>query len=216
MRNIRDVKLIIATVAVLSVFAIAAPYAYAQGSIGMSYPEKAKMLEDALQMDPGNTNTLVQLGNTYYDWGFNEVNRKGDKAQPGYYWLKAIEYYRMALEKIPNDANVRTDMSNLLWYTGNIDEAIEGYRQAVKSDPSHVQSRLNLIKILAEEKGDYAGAIKEYEKLVKVVPEAANDMSLQQTIDQYRELEKGETAQPPTGTTQQQQQEPVPDYEFKR
>jgi len=210
-------RFFLAAVTAISLLAFSASCAYAQGGIGMSYPEKAKMLEEALQMDPNNTNTLVQLGNTYYDWGFNEVNRKGDKAQPGYYWLKAIQYYRDALKNIPDDANVRTDMSNLLWYTGNIDEAIEGYRAAIKSDPKHVQSRLNLINILAEEKGDFDGAIKEYDKLVKDVPEVANDMSLKQTIDRYRELKEGKGAPSaaPHGTMQQQQ-EPVPDYEFKR
>jgi len=215
-----------AAMAVLAAFALSVTAAYAQDGIGMSYPEKANMLEDALKIDPNNINTLIQLGNTYYDWGFNEVNLKGDKAQPGYYWVKAIDYYKAALDKNPDDANVRTDMSNLLWYIGNIDEAIAGYRKAIKSDPKHVQSRLNLIKILAEEKGDYAGAVKEYDKLVKVVPEAANDMSLQQTIDQYKALRDHKPAQPtqaPQGTTgqqpqqqQQQQEAPVPDYEFKR
>jgi len=185
---------------------------YAQGGIGMSYSEKARMLEDALRMDPANANILVQLGNTYYDWGFSEINLKGDNAQPGYYWSQAINYYGRALEKKPDDPNVRTDRANLIWYTGNAEEAAKEYIKVKKAYPHHVQSRTNLIKIYGEEMADYKAAIQEYEELIKAVPDMANDMSLKQTIDQYRVFLNKDK---PKSQETQPDKEQIPEYEFK-
>ncbi|MBI5190948.1 MAG: tetratricopeptide repeat protein [Nitrospirae bacterium] len=156
-----------------------------------NYGQKAEVLEAALREDPNNVGTLVQLGNTYYDWGQSEIESKGEMAQPVPKWSKAVGYYNQALVINPNDVNVRVDMANLMHFMGRGDEAIAEYRKAISIDPKHPQARTNLIVTLADAKQDYKGAVEAYEDLIKAIPEAGNDLALKAEVQKYRDAMKG-------------------------
>jgi tetratricopeptide (TPR) repeat protein len=96
--------LVMAVLTVLAVFSLSACSKEKQdrpsgdATLSPRFASEAQMLETALKDDPKNLNALTQLGNLYYDWGQNEVDTKGDTAQPEDKWLRAIKYYGQALE----------------------------------------------------------------------------------------------------------------------
>ena len=110
----------------------------------------------ALELDPKNVATLVQLGNLYYD---NHV------------YSGAIEYYRWALEERPNDFNVRTDLGTAYWYSGFPEKAVAQYEQALAARPAYSPTLLNLGIVRLEGLRDPAGAVAAWEELLKTNPE---------------------------------------------
>ncbi len=74
-------------------------------------PEQQKaMLDQAvapllatLKNNPDDFNTLVQVGNLYYD---------------GRQYADAIKYYQLALKSQPTNADLLTDLGTALWYDG--------------------------------------------------------------------------------------------------
>jgi tetratricopeptide (TPR) repeat protein len=161
------------------------------GSTELSnFAEQAQMMEAALRKDPKNVNILVQLGNLYYDWGQDDVNKQGDAAQPVEKWDRAVGYYQQALAIDPTNVNVRVDMANLMRYTGQPDEAIKEYRTAIKQNPQHPQARINLILALGQIKRDYKGAIDEYDDLLKAIPAQKDNTDLKQEVEAFKESMK--------------------------
>jgi tetratricopeptide (TPR) repeat protein len=158
--------------------------------ISPRYAQETQELEAALKDDPKNADLLIKLGNLYYDWGQEEANAKGKLAQPGDKWLRAVDYYRRALEIQPGNVNVRVDMANLMRFMNQADEAIAQYRRAIKDDPKHPQARINLILALGQQKKDYKGAVSEYEALLKAVPEQKDNTDLKQEVDGFKEAMK--------------------------
>jgi tetratricopeptide (TPR) repeat protein len=159
--------------------------------VSPTYTEQTRMIEDALRNDPNNRTLLVQLGNLYYDWGQEEVTKKGELAQPTEKWSKAVDFYKRALAVEPSDVNVRVDMANLLRFMGRGDEAIAEYRQALNIDPKHPQARINLVLALAELKKDYKGAVNEYGNLIRILPDQAQNLELKKEVEGYKEQMKG-------------------------
>ena len=155
-----------------------------------NFAEQARMMEAALKKDPKNVNIMVQLGNLYYDWGQDELNKKGDAAQPVDKWDRAVGYYQQALAIDPANVNVRVDMANLMRYTGQQDQAIEEYRKAIKQNPLHPQARINLILALGQMKRDYKGAIAAYDDLLKNIPSQKDNADLQREVDAFKESMK--------------------------
>ena len=192
-------RLFLLAVAVLAVFALSACSKEKQerssGDTTLSprFASEAQQFETALKDDPKNLNALIQLGNLYYDWGQNEVDTKGDTAQPEDKWLRAIKYYGQALEIDPKNVNIRVDMANLMRFTGRTDEALSQYRTAIKLDPKHAQARINLITTLGQMKQDYKGAVTEYDALLKAVPEQKDNIELKQEVDNFRNMMMKET-----------------------
>jgi len=155
-----------------------------------NFAEQARMMEAALKKDPNNVNIVVQLGNLYYDWGQDELNKKGDAAQPVDKWDRAVGYYQEALEMDPSNVNVRVDMANLMRYTGQQDQAIEEYRKAIKQNPQHPQARINLILALGQMKRDYKGAIAAYDDLLKNIPAQKDNADLKREVEAFKDAMK--------------------------
>jgi tetratricopeptide (TPR) repeat protein len=154
------------------------------------FPQQTRMVEAALKADPKNVNILIQLGNLYYDWGKDEVNREGEAAQPVDKWDRAVGYYQQALAIDPANVNVRVDMANLMRYTGQPDEAIKEYRMAIKQNPQQALARINLILVLGQTKRDYKGAIAEYDGLLKAIPAQKDNIDLRQEVEAFKESMK--------------------------
>lgn len=151
------------------------------------YPQQAQMLETALKDDPNNLNLLIKLANLYYDWGRDEVDKKGEMAEPLDKWNKAVDYYKRALLINPSDVNVRVDMATLLQFMQKSDESLAEYQKAISIDPKHPQARINYILALAVLKQDYKGAVREYEALLKAAPEQAQNEELKQSVEGFKQ-----------------------------
>lgn len=109
----------------------------------------------ALKVDPNNVETLVQLGNLYFD----------HRVYP-----EAIEYYSRALELRPSDVNARTDLGTAFWYSGFADKAVAEYEKSLALDPNHQNTLFNLGVVRLEGLKDPAGAIASWEKLLQLNP----------------------------------------------
>jgi cytochrome c-type biogenesis protein CcmH/NrfG len=108
-----------------------------------------------LQRNPVDTDTLVKLGNLYYD---------------SQEYAKAIEYYERALKVQPKNADVRTDMGTAYWYTGNADKALTEFSRALKDKPNYASTLFNMGIVRWQGKMDPAGAVAAWQKLLDTNP----------------------------------------------
>ena len=121
---------------------------------------------DAVTKDPNDYDSLVKLGNLFYD---------AQQYQP------AIQYYEKALTIHPENVDVRTDMGTAYWYAGNADKAVEEMQMSLKYRPGHPQTLFNLGWIRWQGKGDPKGAIAAWQQLLK----ANADYPQKQQVEQY-------------------------------
>ena len=110
--------------------------------------EAADQLEKLLATYPNYAFGLRTLGNIYFDLQMAE---------------KAEAYYRRYLSLYPLDANYRTDLGTVLLSKGQIEEAIDQYKQALGIFPDHYHAAFNL-SIAYREKKEPAKS-KEYSDL---------------------------------------------------
>lgn len=138
------------------------PDANAQAALAQA----AAPLLDAVNKDPNDFDSLVKLGNLFYD---------------GQQYPSAIEYYERALAIHPENPDVRTDMGTAYWYTGNADKAIAAMETSLKYRPGHPQTLFNLGWVRWQGKADPKGAVEAWQKLLKANP----DYPQRQQVEQY-------------------------------
>jgi len=114
-------------------------------------------LEQEVVVNPTNVQAWIQLGNVYFD-----TNN----------FPKAIRAYQKSLELSSGNPNVLTDLGVMYRRNGQAVKALEAFDRAVAADPSHEQSRFNKGIVLNYDMGDREGAIKAWEGLLKVNPNA--------------------------------------------
>jgi tetratricopeptide (TPR) repeat protein len=132
-------------------------------------------LQSVLKDDPKSLNTLIQLGNAYFDSG--QIDR-------------AIETYSKALEIVPNNADVHTDLGIMYRRKGDYDRAIAEFKKAAEIDPQHVNSRYNLGIVLLHDKGDIKGAIKAWEDYLKVQPTGPRAENIRNQMTRMKSMAK--------------------------
>ena len=118
-----------------------------------------------LKQNPRDFETLVKLGNLYYD----------SKLYPD-----AIKYYEQAVKVRPENSDVRTDLGTSYWYTGNPDRAIAEFNRALKYNPTHPGTLFNMGVVKWQGKMDPAGAVQAWERLLETNP---NYSQKQQVLD---------------------------------
>jgi tetratricopeptide (TPR) repeat protein len=126
-----------------------------------------------LNSNPKDPDTLVSIGNLYYD---------------GQQYSVAVTYYNRALELRPSDASVRTDMATAYWYLGSADEAISQFNKALIVAPTNPNTLFNLGLVKWQGKHDSAGAIALWKKLLDANPNyEQKDKVLQMLSDVQRQ-----------------------------
>lgn len=128
--------------------------------------QAAAPLLDAVNKDPKDFDSLVKLGNLFYD----------GKQFPG-----AIQYYTRALAIHPDNPDVRTDMGTAYWYTGDAEKALAAMETSLKYRPGHPQTLFNLGWVRWQGKQDPKGAIQAWQQLLKANP----DYPQRQQVEQY-------------------------------
>ena len=115
-------------------------------------------LEQAVAADPTNADAWLQLGNVYYDTG-----------NPP----KSIKAYEKYLElRSGGDPNVLTDLGVMYRRNGQPEKAVEAFDKALALDPTHQQSLFNKGIVLRYDMNDRDGAIKAWQELLKINPNA--------------------------------------------
>ncbi len=134
--------------------------------------QSAAPLLVAIHQNPNDYDSLVKLGNVYYD---------------GQQFPSAIQYYERALTIHPENPDVRTDMGTAYWYTGNADKAIEAMQVSLKYRPNHPQTLFNLGWVRWQGKADPKGAVQAWEQLLKANPEYPQRQQVEQYIAKAKE-----------------------------
>jgi tetratricopeptide (TPR) repeat protein len=140
-----------------------APVGQAGGAPQMSAAERAQQMADSqaapmiekLKATPNDAELLTSIGNTYYDAKLYAI---------------AIDYYGRALKQKPADVSVRTDMATAYWYMDNADTAIEEYNKALGYEPTSPNALFNRGLVKWKGKSDPAGALADWDKLLKTNP----------------------------------------------
>ncbi len=131
----------------------------------------AEPLLTQLQSNPNDAETVIKLGNLYYD----------SQAYP-----QAIQYYEKAVSLQPNNADVRTDLGTAYWYTGDADKAIASFEKALAIRPNHPDTLFNLGIVRWQGKKDPKGAVVAWEKLLQTNPNYAQKDQVQMLIERAK------------------------------
>jgi cytochrome c-type biogenesis protein CcmH/NrfG len=146
----------------------AAPSADMQAAVAQA----AAPLLEAVNRNPNDFDSLVKLGNVYYD---------------GQQFPNAIQYYERALTIHPDNPDVRTDMGTAYWYTGNADKAVAAMETSLKYRPGHPQTLFNLGWVRWQGKADPKGAIEAWQTLLKSNPDYPQKQQVEQYIAKAKE-----------------------------
>jgi cytochrome c-type biogenesis protein CcmH/NrfG len=144
------------------------PSAEAQAALAQA---AAPYLE-AVNRNPGDYDSLVKLGNIYYD---------------GQQFSSAIQYYQQALAIHPENPDVRTDMGTAYWYAGDADNALAALQTSLKYQPGHPQTLFNLGWVRWQGKQDPKGAIDAWQQLLKANPDYPQKQQIEQYIAKAKE-----------------------------
>ncbi len=147
-------------------------------------PEQQKAMVDqavaplleTLKTKPEDFDTLVQVGNVYYD---------------GRQYPEAVKYYQLAVKSQPTNADLLTDLGTSLWYTGDADGAIAEFQQALKYRPGHPATLFNLGVVRWQGKADPKGAVEAWEELLRTNPDYPQKQQVQEYIDRAKQHAKG-------------------------
>jgi len=134
--------------------------------------QAAAPLLEAVNKDPNDFDSLVNLGNLYYD---------------GQQFPSAIQYYERALVIHPDNPDVRTDMGTAYWYTGNAKKAVAAMETSLKYRPGHPQTLFNLGWVRWQGKQDPKGAIEAWQQLLKTNPDYPEKQKVEQYIAKAKE-----------------------------
>jgi cytochrome c-type biogenesis protein CcmH/NrfG len=114
-------------------------------------------LEQQVAAEPQNAEAWARLGHAYFDIDD---------------YTNAIRTYKKHLELEPDNADVWTDLGIMYRRIGNPTEAIRCFDKAIAADPRHQPSRYNKGVVLMHDLQDAEAAVKAWEELVAINPEA--------------------------------------------
>lgn len=127
-----------------------------------------EFLKQANKIKPDDYETIVNLGNSYFDAAQYEESEK---------------WYSAALAKKSDDVNVRTDLGLTFIFrqTPNYDRAIQEFLQTLEKDPNHPQALQNLT-VAYTKKGNVAKAKETLTRLESLDPTNSAIVKLREDI----------------------------------
>jgi cytochrome c-type biogenesis protein CcmH/NrfG len=155
-----------------------------QGSSAQLTPEQQKEMIDqtaapllaTLKANPDDVDTVIKVGNLYYD---------------GRQYADAVKYYQLAAKSQPKNVDLLTDLGTSIWYTGDADGAIAEFQKALKYQPYHPDTLFNLGIVRWQGKSDPKGAIEAWEQLLEKNPDYPQKQQLQEYIAKAKQHAKG-------------------------
>lgn len=137
----------------------APPQPQQQQASGLTREQASNILrlEQEVATNPTNVDAWTQLGHVYFD-----TNNPA----------KAIRAYEKSLDLRPDDPNVLTDLGVMYRRNGQPDKALATFDRAIAVDPRHEQSRFNKGIVLRYDMNDREGAVKVWEELLAINPNA--------------------------------------------
>jgi len=132
------------------------------------FDEAADFFEKAIQIKPDDYDAVVKAGNARFDAGAIKMENGGDGTED---FKRAEKIYASALEKRPNDTDVRTDLGLTYLYRKpkDIERALKEFQVSFSANPNHEITLQSMARAL-KEKGDAAALKETLAKLEKVNP----------------------------------------------
>lgn len=122
--------------------------------VDLKHLEQINSLEAAVENNPGDKESLLQLAHLLNDSGFKD---------------KAIERYIQYLKMDPKNADVWVDLGVCYFETGKNDDAISSMEKGLKINPKHQIANLNL-GIVNLTAGNKEKAIGYWNKAIEINP----------------------------------------------
>jgi hypothetical protein len=145
---------------------------FASGGLGAGSGDGAQGGGGTVRVDAvteGSYRELVQKANELYDNG-DAAFQSQDFEQGSEYFRAAAMTYAAAWKQQSTDPNVGTDYATALFYSGNIDAALEQIDQVIEQSPDFQPALFNLGNYLAhkgriaEQQGDADAAAADFRK----------------------------------------------------
>jgi len=128
-------------------------------------------LKERVQKDPKDVQSLTRLANIYQDAGMFEPS---------------IAFYQRAIELMPNNANLLTDMGICYQGLKQFDKSLELLESAQKADPANWQSLYNIVVVAGLEMGRFDKADAALARLQQIRPDAPNLDQLREALNKAR------------------------------
>ena len=133
---------------------------------------KAAPLLEKLKTNPKDAVTLNQLGILY---------------RATHQFKEAEGYFEKSLEINPKNVDARVDLASCLYYTGDVNGALQQLNKALTYDPKHAGALMNLGIIKLKSNNDVAGAVAAWKKLLKLNPDFPQKDAVQRMIEQAQQ-----------------------------
>ncbi len=134
-------------------------------TVAANYSGTVEAFQQQLESDPTSYTVLVNLGNTYSNWG-QELYQIQQKIQPASQpiWSASATYYGQALAVQPGSPEVSTDYAISLFYSGQLNRAIEVIEPVMVENPDFAPAFFNagIFYSNAARPADAASAMSTY------------------------------------------------------
>lgn len=154
-------------------------------------PQEAKLQEAVSQLEamvkarPTDTTPLLELGNTYFDWGSYLAFEKKDSRKAAEKFFRAIQNYDNYLRVNPKDPDVRTDLAACFFYLNQNEAALKELEQVIKENPDHEPARFNYALTL-EKMGRKQEAIRSWEEFLKLFPKSQFKEMVKKRVEELK------------------------------
>lgn len=142
---------------------------HVHGSADMNKLQEIKDLEELVDTNPNDLESLLKLGHLLNDSGFYE---------------KAIERYKSYLKVKPNDPDVIVDMGVCYHQLGKHGEAITAMESALKLEPDHQIANFNL-GIVNISAGNHEEALNNWKRAVEIDPNSNIGKKAKSLLEQH-------------------------------
>jgi len=166
----------------------------AAGQAAQQMPQQMPSLDDMKRMANKKAEPLLaQLKNNPKDPKL--LNEVGLVYKSAHQFDEAGKYFEKSLESDPKNIAVRADYASCLYFTGNVDGALEQLNKSLTYDPKHAGTLMNIGIIKWKGKGDANGAIDAWEKVLKYHPDFPQKDLVEQMIAQVKQSKNAPAGQ---------------------
>ncbi|MDH4139112.1 MAG: PIN domain-containing protein [Coriobacteriia bacterium] len=142
--------------------------------------DQQKALDNLIRLEsnPEDENALRSMADYFLD--LHDLAEPTDPAAALNFAQQGRRYYDRYLALSPDDHDARTDYAITLFYVGQTDSAIQEVGKVLEVNPDHVRANFNLGTFMWQGRRDYAAAIAQYEKVVRLTESDSNQHEDQQ------------------------------------
>jgi len=158
----------------------------APGGTGGPPMAEIQRLRDAVEKNPNDADSMLQLANLNYD-----IKN----------WQRATELYERYLKLRPENADVLTDLGVTLREQGKAQDALKRFQRASQINPQHWQSRFNQAVVMGLDLQDFDGATRVLAELRTLQPDNPSINELATEIERRRSAPAAPAAPPKPGSS---------------